>query len=403
MQKKLIAVAVAGALAAPVAALAQTSTVQIYGTINWEYGWADQGSFRPSMDYADTPGGSAIGFRGEEKLGGNLSAWFQCETSADVRGVDEIGFCSRNSALGMKGSFGNVFGGKWDTPMKRALNQGTVGAYETGILGMSFLPFGGSGGADISGSGPDAINRQRWKRRESNIMYYESPMFNGFQFLGAFTAANAAADLGALDTTANAKPRLWSVAGTYTNGPIAIGLGYEAHLDIGASQPAPSNVDDHAWGISAAYTFGQNIKVGATYLDANYETGPGREMDKQTFTIGVDWNVSGPHSLHAQYAWADDTGGNSFVSIGGNGGVTSPFTGPTTVRVGGTGGDAISLAYQYAFSKRTAIRVGYVKINNDDASASYRIGNTATLTTGPGGVAGGQNVDGFAFHVKHRF
>src|SRR3546814_9689180 len=52
-----------------------------------------------NTDYADTPGGSAIGFRGEEKLGGGLSAWFQCESSADVRGLDQEGFCSRNSAI----------------------------------------------------------------------------------------------------------------------------------------------------------------------------------------------------------------------------------------------------------------------------------------------------------------
>ena len=85
MNKKLMAVAVAGALAAPALAFAQASTVQIYGKITYEYGIADQGNGRPNVDYADSPGGSAIGFKGEEKLGGGLSAWFQCESSADVR------------------------------------------------------------------------------------------------------------------------------------------------------------------------------------------------------------------------------------------------------------------------------------------------------------------------------
>ncbi len=42
--------------------------------------------------------------------------------------------------------------------MKRALNVGTVGATETGLLGMSFMAFGGSGGADATNSddGPGA-------------------------------------------------------------------------------------------------------------------------------------------------------------------------------------------------------------------------------------------------------
>ena len=108
MKKKLMAVAVAGALAAPALAVAQTSTVQVYGRITYEYGIIDQGEGQRETDYADSPGGSAIGFRGEEKLGGGLSAWFQCESSADVRALDQTGWCTRNSAVGFKGSWGNV-------------------------------------------------------------------------------------------------------------------------------------------------------------------------------------------------------------------------------------------------------------------------------------------------------
>ena len=43
MQKKLLAVAVAGALGAPAFALAQTSTVQVFGTLDIEYAYVDQG------------------------------------------------------------------------------------------------------------------------------------------------------------------------------------------------------------------------------------------------------------------------------------------------------------------------------------------------------------------------
>ena len=88
MNKKLLAMAVAGAFVAPAAALAQSSTVQVYGKATVEYGYADQGDTgagaarvgRPNTDMFQTPGGSAVGFKGEEKLGGGLSAWFQCET-----------------------------------------------------------------------------------------------------------------------------------------------------------------------------------------------------------------------------------------------------------------------------------------------------------------------------------
>jgi predicted porin len=394
MQKKLMAIAVAGALGAPAVAFAQASTVQVYGQITYEYGIANQGDAtggsRPNVDYADTPGGSAIGFRGEEKLGGGMSAWFQCETSADIRGIDQVGLCSRNSAVGFKGGFGNIHFGRWDTPMKRALNVGTVGAEETGLLGMSFLPFGGSGGSDATGAGPDSPNRQRWKRREVGLTYYESPRFGGFQVLAAFSPGNRAADTGALDTTPNSKPRVISLSGIYQAGPLGIGLAYERHNEFGAYTPVTTfDADDRAWGASASYKFGP-VEIGATYLDAKYETGPGLERKKKTATVGVEWALAGPHSIEAQYAWAGDTKGNDTagVVLGGNGGVSASGS--------DTGGDAISIAYRYRFSKRTSIKLGYVTVDNDSAATTYRVGNTAS-------VRAGERSSAVAFHIRHRF
>jgi len=393
MQKKLIAIAVAGALGAPAVALAQTSTVNIYGTITYEYGIADQGNGRPKVDYADSPGGSAIGFRGEEKLGGGLSAWFQCESSADVRAMDQTGFCTRNSAVGFKGAFGNLHFGRWDTPFKRAMNQGTVGAEETGLLGMSFVAFGGSGGADATGTGPDSQGRQRFKRREAGLTYYESPNFGGFQVLGAFSSGNAASDNAALDQSANKKPRIWSLGGTYNNGPIAIGAGYEKHKQFGAFSllglPPAADLDDKGWGISAAYTFAGKVKLGGTYLDRNWQTAPGRNLKKKTWTIGVDWAIAGPHSVQAQFAKAGDSKGNSLVAIneaGGGGAASGPDTGAKDYEI----------AYSYAFSKRTRVKFGYHKTDNDN-NAAYKLGNVAGLLTR------GDSQSAWAFHIQHRF
>lgn len=71
-----------------------------------------------------------------------------------------------------------------------------------------------------------------------------------------------------------------------------------------------------------------------------------------------------------------------------NGGVAA--TGPST------GGDAISIAYKYSFSKRTSIKFGYVTVDNDTNTNTYRIGNTAA-------VVNGEESSAFAFHIRHRF
>jgi len=423
MQKKLIAVAVASVLGAPAVALAQTSTVNIYGNITYEYGIADQGTGRPNVDYADNPGGSAIGFRGEEKLGGGLSAWFQCESSADVRAFDQTGLCTRNSAVGLKGGFGNLHFGRWDTPMKRALNMGSTGFPETGILGMSWLAYGGSGGGSAiyqngaEGASGETQQRQRWKRRETGLTYYESPVFSGFQVLGAFSPGNAAADTPAADPvgtapgTTNQKPRVWSIGGTYSAGPLSLGIGYEEHDDFGFTN-AVTDLKDKGWGAGGAYTFGGRIKVGVTYLRREWEiagsTGPVTDVKTDTWTVAMDWSIAGPHGLIATYTWAGDCKGNTrgsgvnntVTGLTGNGGCNAPLRSNGTSNPD-TGAQAFGIAYTYAFSKRTKVTLGYVVQDNEDNSNRVRVGNTASLTGSPNAL--GQKLDGFAAHIGHRF
>src|SRR3990167_2283274 len=143
MQKKLMVVAVAGALSAPALALAQASTVQIYGKAVIDYSYIDQSRTKPNSDTLSSEGGM-IGFKGTEALGGGLSAWFQCESTADTRGDSQSGFCGRNSALGLKGGFGNVYIGRWDTPFKKVANRGYVGVEQTGPWGASAVLQNGS-------------------------------------------------------------------------------------------------------------------------------------------------------------------------------------------------------------------------------------------------------------------
>ena len=401
MQKKLMAVAVAGALALPVIAAAQSS-VTISGRATWEYGHGDQGAGRSNTDYADTPGGSAIRFAGQEALGGGMTAWFQCETSMDIRGLDQIGLCSRNSAVGFRGGFGNIYFGRWDTPFKRVVNHGTVGAEETGLLGTSFLGFGGSGGSAAT-AGLESQNRQRWKRRETCLTTYDTPNFGGFQVFGAISCGNNNADLSLVSGTANDKPRVLSIGGQYVNGPLAIGLGYEKHKEFGTQAVGAQDLDDKGWGVGISYGFmNGNILVGANYLRREWETGTvggiaNTETKKDTWGIGVDWRLPGPHQVQFQYQQARDTKGNG-GNIGGNGGANGCgvlING--TIGCHDTGADQISIAYQYHFSKRTTIKFGYTKTDNDARSNAVRVGNTAPLLTT------GENVDSYAFLIKHNF
>jgi len=240
MQKKLLAVAVASALGAPLAAQAQdspgSSTVQVFGTMYVEYTIrAKQGrsvvAGNPELtkaDFLQTPG-SEVGFKGEERLGGGLSAWYQCTTTADPRGQSQNGWCSRNSALGLKGGFGNVFIGNWDTPFKRTISPTTVGGNDTGIWGTAFVLTGDST-TDAVGA-----NRANFKKRQNNSINYDSPNFGGVQVMGSFTSAQTST--GTLNNGTNNKPRVWSLGVQYSAGPLYVSGAYEQHRSYAGLGP----------------------------------------------------------------------------------------------------------------------------------------------------------------------
>lgn len=379
MNKKLLSVAVAGVFAAPAFAFAQSSTVQLYGAITAEYGYVDQGDNKNKTDMLQTPGGSAIGFKGEEKLGGGLSAWFQCESSADVRGENGTGLCTRNSALGFKGGFGNVYVGKWDTPFKQAYNAGRKGGEDTGLLGTAFLMAGSSTGTSTSGLAPG--NRHIWKRRQQNSINYTSPNFSGFSVGLAYSTGNS--ETAATTATLSSKPRVMSMAANYKSGPLAASVGYEMHKQFAAT--ATEELDDKAWVIAASYKIGQ-VAIGAAYNEQEYEQGAGNELKKKAWMIGADWNLAGPHSVGANYTKAEDTEGTGPAPVAINGTVV-PYN-----LAGGTGADLFQIYYGHALSKRTNAKLAYVRLSND-ANASYTLGGVKV-------GAAGQDQNAFVLLVK---
>jgi len=404
MNKKLMAVAVASALAAPAVAMAQsTSTVQMYGSIYMEYAFTNPGSTaagaKPaSVDILQAPG-SAIGFKGEEKLGGGMSAWFQCESSADYRGTNGDGFCTRNSAVGVKGAFGNFFIGNWDTPFKRTM--GNVGGRDTGIYGTADLLATNSTTVDNDGAAGT------FKRRQRNSINFESPNFGGFQLMAATSSTNSGSSITTSD--AAAKPRVWSLGGAYKAGPLELGLGYELHQDIYnnrvaaaagsvgtagggntiiagvAATPATFSGDESGYHLSAAYTLGNGLKMGFTYIAMEADTGVGATAKNKAYQLGAEWKISGPHNLHFGYTVADSSKGTLGAAMGGR----------PTVAVADNGAKLWQIRYLHELSKRTTASIGYVNLKND-ISGTYDL-------MGVSGTGTGAKSSAVAMSIAHRF
>ena len=250
MNKKLIAIAVAGALATPAAALAQT----VYGRLNAEWGVSAGQMDHPTAGSRDSvdgfnSGASYIGFRAEEKLGGGLSVWGQCENRARF-GVDTNpnqgsgGFCDRNSAIGLKGGWGNFFVGRWDTAMEtQSGNTRFVGS--TGFQGAQHMLT------------EDQLGLISFAQRVQNSYNYESPNWGGFSFGASLTSQGAA-----LNTTPNGNQdgRIMSGYAKYAGGPLLIWGGYEKHDDNQTVSTAGQlGSDESMIQVGASYTLGPEI------------------------------------------------------------------------------------------------------------------------------------------------
>jgi predicted porin len=419
MNKKVMALAVAGAFAAPTAALAQASSVQIYGTAYVEYSYGHQNTGTKgdliNADVLQTPG-SSIGFKGQEALGGGLSVWFQCESTAEYRGAgtQNVGtrgtasagitlpttftftaasqnsgiFCGRNSAVGLKSTWGNIFFGNWDAPLKA--NAGGVRLVsETGAWGVQPMLTGSSS------SFMDAATPTAFTRRQNNSISYISPVWNGIEVRGIVSTVGQ--QIAATTTASVGKNRMWGVGANYTNGPLLLTANYERHNNyntlagVTTSSTVATNLSSNDWGWLAggAYTIGP-VRVGLLYTKQYWDQGIAGDASVGAWNIAGDWKIQGPHELLASYTKANNTGGNFFM-----GGVTTIGNRTFNGGAGSTGGSMWTVEYQYWFSKRTRGSLGYATVQND-INARYNIGGY----TSP---AGGRTQDAWISSLKHVF
>lgn len=378
MQKKLLTVAVAGALAAPGAALAQ---VEVYGFISvaiQQFSYSESTSGAPSVDKFDVSShGSNYGIRGRENLGGGLTAWFQIEQNAPMERSNNVAItpASRNTAVGLQGSWGNFFIGQWTTPwadLESLWSIGSVGGYSPSLSIIGRRETTGSApnpncvNGHASGGQPPGIGltlvggvttittalicdpveagggvgHPFWRRVSQSIFYY-SPVFGGAQVKLAYQTNEGKAEAGIPGVVA-ADPWLFSGAIQWSGmgGRARIGAAYDRHEDF----TTPGETDT-GWTIKGGFNFGF-VDVGLAYEEMTYKTLAG-DVDATQYGIAFAIPI-GQGAIRASYSEADK--------------LETP-AGETQ-----TGAKEYTIGYDYRFSKRTTVGFGYAKIENDSAA-----------------------------------
>jgi predicted porin len=412
MQKKLLTLAVAGALAGPGLALAQSS-VEVYGTVYPTFGLAKYGegfSARntsataipvPSMSKVDVQAPSSnFGVRGREGLGGGLTAWFQIEQNAPLEreATQAVTVASRNSAAGIQGGFGNVFVGQWTTPWADmdslwAVGQVSVFGPVTSLIGRrettgtapnpavgatpslacttNNIPPGGSPAPSANTSpqcdavvGGGGVGHPFW-RRASDMIRYTSPAFGGAQLdfmwqipeLKTVGYSNAAGVAQAV----NATPQMWSTTVKWTGmgGRARVGVALDRHKDF-----TTIGETDNGWAVKGGFNFGV-ADVGVAYESMGYKCGV------QPFTVAAGVNNA---ATMATLCGSSGTIRAKQYAIGvsvpvGLGAIKASYAkakdldGP--VITGETGAKQWLFGYEHRFSKRTSLGIEYAKIDNN--------------------------------------
>jgi predicted porin len=383
MKKKLVAVAVAGVLGAPLAAHAQTANVTLYGRLNVDFevvnGRQPDGS-NPTVTRLSS-NSSRFGLRGTEALGGGLSAIFQIESS--INGDTNTGnLGGRETFVGFQGSWGTFKMGHFLMPTDDMHPIfGNVPTYTTSILSTASL--WAQGFASKADGGFDA--------RLGNSLRYDSPSFNGLTFSGQVALRDGSGATGPnTGDHASELRHAYSLGGNaiYTNGPIQAGAAFETNQKVRGA-----DLNDTELTVTGGYNFGvARVALVYEYLKYDISGAQGGGDLKRNF-YGISGTIPmGPGTWYAFYGRAN-AGSGSACNINDTG-CTARVAG--LARGGGTESNQYEISYTYPFSKRTQVYAGYVRLDNG-SNAQYLF-NINSYPIAPGGKP-----QGFVMGMIHLF
>ncbi|MEP6943163.1 MAG: porin [Betaproteobacteria bacterium] len=338
---------------------AQFSNVRLYGNLNLDLELVSgrQPDGRNPTVVRVSSNSSRFGMRGVEYLGAGNAAIFQIESSVqgDTGNAPSTGIASRETYVGVQGEWGLIKLGKFLTPYDDIIPIfGNSPTLTTSILST----------AAIWAQGPLQKGQGGFDARLGNSIRYETPNFSGFtgalQYSTRDSSGNptgAAGDNG--DHASEIRHAFVAdIAGFYSNGPLDLGLAYEANYAIRAT-----GRHDAALSMAGGYDFGTvaegiGLRAGAVYEYLRYDT-PTGSLKRNFYAVSATVSV-GEGALYAFFGRADNGFGGA-VDGTQIGGLTK---GPNSSAV------QWEISYSFNLSPRTMFYAGYVQVANQ-ANAFY--------------------------------
>ncbi len=449
---------VALAMAAPMAA--QAETINIYGWQNHSWELVDIGGIANGREFDRIQSNAGnIGFAASVDTGMNgIMVNFRCEQFTYFNHfAGGTGWCNRNSKIGLSHPMaGEIMFATWLLPYNEGVAQWVDPFYDAGadshtsIMGSvgAHTIFYNTGDFDFqaSGSGPttgftsDEFNyagggfETGFNRRQENIIQYWSPNWNGFVFRFAWTAGSrndcGGAYLGAtmMADCNDLDPVIRSSSLAYENGPLWLAVTWQDHEDWTAVSIScdggmcMDSSDAESYRLAGRYIMdmggGASFQVSAMWENLEYEFNGTDDVRKAMDNFGFGLYYTPNHFTDTYMASAETLGGGN-VKFERDAWMISgkiKFGGPLDMRFSymdaddlevscgmcagdwqETAADAFNVGLFYTMPAGTELRLTYSEVNNDD-NGTYGQG-----ISGTGLSHAGVEVEMFAVGIVHWF
>ena len=427
MQKKLIALAIAGLAAAP--AFAQTN-VTLYGVAD-----VDIENIRTSSTTVTSAGfgarnrvttnSSYIGFKGSEDLGNGMKAIFLYESGVSFDNNSGL-TGGRDSYVGLSSGWGTAILGTATGPFRAIGSRYDLTPGATGIgaltgfggLGQGSGILGQVGSGNFGASAPSicttgCVNSAggagyTWNSRTPNAIAYISPDLAGFKAVIGYSANEGKSQQSANPPT---NPYAWEIGLGYAGGPFNADFAWRQHKNLSANNLSYYNTfntpvgttsvvnrnegstqDGYRLGLSYAFGFGLKLsgiyeyldfEDAATFLNGTTQVGSGtRSANRSAWSLGASYDM-GPHNFIVQGGYADKLDGD-------------------TASNNDTSGNMWTFRYAYNMSKRTQAYALYSAMNNG-SDVNYDFGGGGGDPFQTGFLPKGSTIRGFGLGVRHNF
>jgi len=382
MKRKLIAVAVAGAFAAPGIASAQVTISGKLGIVLNNIKISDELPARAGLHKSQTymnDNASIIRIGARESLGGGLEAFGQYEfrplmdgNSTGPAGTVQSGSATPVSYVGLKSNaWGSIRAGTDITWSQTGSGLGTSAAqhYSTSPI-LSYFHIGGT-------------NTSFSSSRQRNVIIYDTPDFkNGFRATAIWSASPTTDEKDL--ATGNRKGRAWYFLPEYRASNWKAGYTYmDQKQEVAGAGTASTPWDLKGHKIYGDIKLGFGLEIGLTYAKLKADHG----------VTGVQLADVKKWLLPVRYRAGNNTFGAFY-------GVSSD----DKIQAGDQKYQLTGVSYNYNFSRRTNMGVSWIRMKNQGgANADITSTTSASYGTINSSAGLGEDQNMLALSLNHNF